>query len=523
VVEVAAPSGLAARRPAALAAGLAALVSLPALSLPFLSDDWAHLAALERGALLATPFGYSRPLSAMSFWIDHAAWGLSGPLFHLTNVLLIAAAAALVALLARRYTGDPRLAALTGCLFALHPSHVETAAWIAARSDPLYSVLALLAALAWERWRDHPRALPFAALALFEAALLAKESAVVLPAFLLVVELCRRPPRRPAVFLRGLLPMTAIALAHFLLVWSGGYRRTPLWFLGGLISRHRPGVLADYLTCAILPARTELIEDHPRIAFLLALLAGAALLALALRGARRIPFLVPAAGLGFLALLGPAIMSFQDRFLFLPVAASSLGLAALLAAVRPRARVAALVVLAAVWIPCLAERWSGWIEAGKESRLLIAALTEEGARPGTAGLFLVNMPHRVHGGPVYADFKSAVAIQGGPAIALDFATLVDYPRAAAAALDGPPAQSIVVTAAGVEVHLSVPPGPLSRLVWPLPDRPDPALAPGPVPVIVDAPGRVRVVIPAGADGRQAFVWSEGRLRRLPDAAGEASH
>jgi hypothetical protein len=53
----------------------------------------------------------------------------------LTNLLLISAAAALVVVLIRRYTASAPLAGAAGILFALHPYHVENAAWIAARPN----------------------------------------------------------------------------------------------------------------------------------------------------------------------------------------------------------------------------------------------------------------------------------------------------------------------------------------------------------------------------------------------------
>src|SRR6266700_1847540 len=130
-------------RAPALAAMLAAVAALPGLWLPFLSDDWAHLAAVAAGPAQRTPFGYYRPLCMITYWLDRLAWGLSPSLFHMTNLVLVCSAAALVVVLIRHYTGDPAVAGAAGVLFALHPYHIESAAWIAARADPLFSLLFL--------------------------------------------------------------------------------------------------------------------------------------------------------------------------------------------------------------------------------------------------------------------------------------------------------------------------------------------------------------------------------------------
>ena len=120
-----------------LAGIVAAAAAIPGLGLPFLADDWANLAAVETGVPSGTPFLYFRPLYLATFWIERMAWGLSPALAHLTNLLLVAVAAALVVVLVRRTTGDASLAGLAGLLFAIHPYHIENTAWISGRSDSL--------------------------------------------------------------------------------------------------------------------------------------------------------------------------------------------------------------------------------------------------------------------------------------------------------------------------------------------------------------------------------------------------
>ncbi|HXH29026.1 MAG TPA: hypothetical protein VNL37_08275, partial [Candidatus Polarisedimenticolia bacterium] len=209
----------------ALAALAAAIVSLPGLRLPFLSDDWAQIEATLAGVPCCTPFRDFRPVYMASLWLDRVLGGLNAARFHASNLLLIAGAAALVVLVVRRYTGDERLALATGLIFAVHPQHVENAAWVAGRNDPLFCVPYLLAMLAYDRWRARTRGAPWLTLLLYELALAAKETAVTLPLVLLVIGCCdaRRRPGA-AEWKRGLVPLFGLTVLHGLVL------RT--WFLG---------------------------------------------------------------------------------------------------------------------------------------------------------------------------------------------------------------------------------------------------------------------------------------------------
>jgi tetratricopeptide (TPR) repeat protein len=179
------------------------LAAWPALQGDVLSYDDAGLlygSSGGRGALQRGPasffgselFYYAYlPFYGLSYWVD----GLFGAdhehtfLFHLQNVLWHAATSFLVfcllAILLRH-----RLAALLGALlFAVHPLHVESVAWIAGRKELLsgfFLFLAWLLALEAERRRGGVLA---AALAAFLVACFSKASAVVLPLLLLAAAL----------------------------------------------------------------------------------------------------------------------------------------------------------------------------------------------------------------------------------------------------------------------------------------------------------------------------------------------
>lgn len=145
--------------------------------------------------LLPGPGYYYRPLLELTYWLDNLLWGMQPRAMHLENILLHYANSLAVYLLARRVQGvaaglfavGPLLAAL---LFALHPVNVEAVAWIAGRTDPLLSLLVLSSFFFWLKWLAEPRRRDLsAALALFGAALLAKETALAAGGVLLLTAL----------------------------------------------------------------------------------------------------------------------------------------------------------------------------------------------------------------------------------------------------------------------------------------------------------------------------------------------
>ena len=117
---------------------------------------------------------------ALSFALDYAVAGLAPWIYHLHSALWHAAAAALVVLVAYRFTRRTDAALVGGLLWALHPLHTEAVAYVAGRADPMHAALLLGAFWCWMRSIDtgSRRALLWS-LALLGAALLSKERAVM--------------------------------------------------------------------------------------------------------------------------------------------------------------------------------------------------------------------------------------------------------------------------------------------------------------------------------------------------------
>lgn len=157
--------------------------------------------------------GHWRPAVTLSLMTDATVHGTKPTGYHLTNVLLHAAASCLLLAVARRLPISRTAAFGAALLFAAHPVHVESVAWISGRTDLLCAVFALAAVLLDLESGRRPGVLPrYAAVGCTAFALLAKEMAVVIPAAVAArVLLLGSPAARPRDRARGAL---AAALPH---------------------------------------------------------------------------------------------------------------------------------------------------------------------------------------------------------------------------------------------------------------------------------------------------------------------
>ena len=129
------------------------------------------------------------PLTWLSHMLDVELFGLSPGPHHLVNAALHAGNAVLVFLVFRRMTGATWRSALVAALFAVHPTHVESVAWVAERKDVLSTLFGLLALLVYAAYARRGGPLRYAGvLALFALSLLAKPMWVTLPFLLLLLD-----------------------------------------------------------------------------------------------------------------------------------------------------------------------------------------------------------------------------------------------------------------------------------------------------------------------------------------------
>jgi len=142
-----------------------------------------------RWAFTTTYFGFYYPVTWLSHMVDCQLYGLDAGKHHLTSVVIHAVNAVLLFLLLLRMTGALWRSALVAGLFAIHPLHVESVAWIAERKDVLSTMFWLLTVLAWLGYvKKGSRGWYALALALFALGLMAKSMLVTLPLVLLLLD-----------------------------------------------------------------------------------------------------------------------------------------------------------------------------------------------------------------------------------------------------------------------------------------------------------------------------------------------
>ena len=197
---------------------LSILPFLPALDGQFLAwDDDVNLVTNQwyrglgpaeiRWAFSNVRMGHYIPITWLSFSANYAAGGMNPWGYHLVNLLLHAANAAIFYLVARRLlaaarNGGPQAgrgetavtwgATVAALVFALHPLRVESVAWVTERRDVLSGFFFLTAVLAYLRAvepGDQPaRRWLAGSMLLFAAGLLSKASIMALPAVLVLLD-----------------------------------------------------------------------------------------------------------------------------------------------------------------------------------------------------------------------------------------------------------------------------------------------------------------------------------------------
>jgi tetratricopeptide (TPR) repeat protein len=129
------------------------------------------------------------PLSWISHMLDIQFFGMNPGMHHLTNVILHIINALMLFLILEKMTGALWRSAITAALFALHPLHVESVAWISERKDVLsifFWMCTLMAYLWYVKGRSIQRYL--IVVILYILGLLSKPMLVTLPFLLLVLD-----------------------------------------------------------------------------------------------------------------------------------------------------------------------------------------------------------------------------------------------------------------------------------------------------------------------------------------------
>lgn len=300
--------------------------------------DWHHV-------LTAPVASTYHPLTVASLAVEFAAFGQTPTVFHLTNVVLhILNSVLVVVLLQRLLGGHPFVPLLVGALFAVHPLHVESVAWISGRKDVLSTFCYLAALLAYLRFcRTHGAAAYAGTFLLAVLALLSKPMAVTLPAAMLLIDY--RDRRQPLLrVILEKLPFGALSVAAVIVndaVRSGPLAMQPPGADADALEIARIGgqSLVFYVSKSFAPLDLSIIYDAGLVTietyqYAIASLAALASLLLLVRGgeSRRNQLW---ALLFFLVTIAPVLKIipfggrsiFNDRYMYLP----SIGLFAVFA------------------------------------------------------------------------------------------------------------------------------------------------------------------------------------------------
>ncbi len=145
-----------------------------------------------QGILWAFTSGHAsnwHPVTWLSHMLDVQMHGMNAGRHHFTNLLLHIANALLLFGILHRTTGAWRRSAMVALLFAAHPLHVESVAWIAERKDVLSTLFWMLTMHAYVTYVKKPNiGLYLAVVAVFALGLMSKPMLVTLPLVLLLFD-----------------------------------------------------------------------------------------------------------------------------------------------------------------------------------------------------------------------------------------------------------------------------------------------------------------------------------------------
>ncbi len=206
--------------------------------------------------------GTYQPIRTFSYALDYTLGGDKPFIYHLHNLLLFLLNVLLVYLIVRDVF-DNKLAFWTALIFALHPIHVESVAWVAARKEVLSGLFFFLSFYLYIKYTKLQRvSLYLLSIAAFILALLSKPTTVVLPVVILVYDFLftdifreagkgKNPFKRVLLYLPFWLP-NILVIIYFLFFAS---TKLPTYFGGNIFwtLSTEASVVLKYLGKLILP------------------------------------------------------------------------------------------------------------------------------------------------------------------------------------------------------------------------------------------------------------------------------
>jgi protein O-mannosyl-transferase len=281
------------------------------------------------------------PLTTITHMLDCQLHGLNAGWHHFTNVLLHSFAVVLLFVALERMTGALWRSAFVSAIFAVHPLHVESVAWIAERKDVLSAFFFMLSLLAYLHYTRAPSIGRYLTVALVVAlGLMSKPMLVTLPFVLLLLDYwplerleTRRSNsgRRPSQLVLEKIPLIAFSAVSSIATFLA-QRGAIGWTEQLPVSERINNALVAYVIYIqqmFWPARLAVFYPHPEnrlrvleISLAFILLVGLTAVAFAFR--KKAPYFITG-WLWYLGMLVPVIGLVQvgwqghaDRYTYLP-------------------------------------------------------------------------------------------------------------------------------------------------------------------------------------------------------------
>jgi Flp pilus assembly protein TadD len=325
------------------------------------------------------------PLTWLSHMADVSLFGMAPGRHHLVNVIFHVLNTGLLYHLFRRMTGKVFESALVAALFAVHPLHVESVAWLAERKDVLSTFFGLLTMIAYGRYASRPGAGRYiGVLLLFGLGLMSKPMLVTLPFVLLLLDdwplgrTAKNGASLPRLVLEK-IPMIAMSAAASAATISAQISDSAVGSIGhfplGIRVANALNAYALYLSKALWPSNLAVFYPHPLESLSTARIIGSGVLlvaitVLAISQARTRSWLT-VGWLWFIGTLVPVIglvqvggQAMADRYTYIPMiglfVVAAWGGSELVNRWRIRAPVVAF--LAAAWLVALSV--CTWFQVG---------------------------------------------------------------------------------------------------------------------------------------------------------------
>lgn len=292
-----------------------------------------------RWAFTTTECSNWHPVTWMSHMLDCQLFGMNAGAHHLMNLFFHLINTLMLFLLFRRMSGDVWPSAFVAGLFAVHPLHVESVAWIAERKDVLSAFFWMLTMWCYVRYVERPGAMRYlGAILCYIVGLMAKPMLVTLPFVLILMDYW--PMNRFQIDKPGIARLLMEKMPFFVLCAVSSVVTLYAQQAGGAISSigvhpipvrigNAVVAYAGYLIKVFWPGNLAIVYPHPGMPAIWQVVAAGSMLilvtGLAAWSIKKSPY-IAVGWLWYLGTLVPVIglvqvglQSMADRYTYIPI------------------------------------------------------------------------------------------------------------------------------------------------------------------------------------------------------------